>query len=94
MWRSTTKMSWRRFTETLLGVSFETASNVVGMYIKTSLGRRYDVATTSHCRVSSKSEFLTTEGFLLEKAPLEKAATMKRFEYSPLGSELKNKITL
>ena len=31
---------------------------------------------------------------LLEKGLLEKAATIKRFEYSSLGSELKNKLTL
>ena len=31
---------------------------------------------------------------LLEKDLLETAATIKRFEYSPLGSELKNKLTL
>ena len=33
--------------------------------------------------------FLTGEDVLPEKVLLEKAATIKRFEYSPLGSELK-----
>ena len=37
----------------------------------------------------SKSEFLTGKDALREKDLLEKAATMKRFEYSLLGSELK-----
>ena len=36
-----------------------------------------------------KYEFLTDKGVLLEKDLLEKAATMKKFEYSPLGKELK-----
>ena len=37
----------------------------------------------------SKYEFLTSKDILLEKDLLEQAATMKRFEYSPLGKELK-----
>ena len=37
----------------------------------------------------SKYEFLTSEDVLPEKKLLEKAARIKRFEYSPLGSELK-----
>ena len=36
-----------------------------------------------------KYEFLTGEDVLPEKGLLEKAATIKRFEYSPLGKELK-----
>ena len=36
-----------------------------------------------------KYEFLTSEYVLPEKGLLEKAATIKRFEYSPLCSELK-----
>ena len=36
----------------------------------------------------SKYEFLTSE-VLPEKGLFEKAATIKRFEYSPLSSELK-----
>ena len=35
--------------------------------------------------------FLTGKDVLLEKDLLEKAATVKRFEYSPLGKELKAK---
>ena len=38
-----------------------------------------------------KHEFLTGEDVFPEKVLLEKAATIKRFEYSPLGSELKRK---
>ena len=36
-----------------------------------------------------KYEFLTGKDVLPEKDLLEKAATVKRFEYLPLGSELK-----
>ena len=36
-----------------------------------------------------KYEFLTDEEVLPEKGPLQKAATIKKFEYSPLGSVLK-----
>ena len=36
-----------------------------------------------------KYEFLTDKDVLPEKKLLEKAATIKRFEYSPLGSESK-----
>ena len=38
----------------------------------------------------SKYEFLTDKDFLPEKY-LGKATTIKRFEYSPLGSELKTR---
>ena len=41
-----------------------------------------------------KYEFLTGEKVLPEKWVLEKAATIKRFEYSPLGSELKKQIDI
>ena len=37
----------------------------------------------------SKYELFTGKDVLPEKYLLEKAATMKRFEYSPLGKELK-----
>ena len=37
----------------------------------------------------NKYEFLTGKDVLPEKYLLEKAATMKRFEYSPLGKKLK-----
>ena len=37
----------------------------------------------------SKYEFLMCKNILPEKGLLEKAAGIKRFEYSPLGSELK-----
>ena len=38
------------------------------------------------------SGFLTGENILPEKRLLEKAGTIKRFEYSPVGNELKNKL--
>ena len=38
----------------------------------------------------SKHEFPTSKDVLLEKDLLEKAATLKRSEYSPLGIELKD----
>ena len=37
----------------------------------------------------SKYDFLTSEGVFPEKDLLEKAAALKRFEYSPLDKELK-----
>ena len=37
----------------------------------------------------SKYEFLIFKNVLPERGLLEKAATTKRFEYSPLGGELK-----
>ena len=40
-------------------------------------------------RNASKYKFLTGKDVLSEKELLEKDATMKRFEYSPLGKELK-----
>ena len=42
----------------------------------------------------SKYEFLTSEDVLPEKGLLEKVATIKKIEYSPLGSELENKLIL
>ena len=42
----------------------------------------------------SKSEFLTGKDALREKDLLEKAATMKKFEYSLLGSELKKQTSI
>ena len=36
----------------------------------------------------SKYEFLTDKDVLAEKDLLEKAAALKRFEYSPIGKEL------
>ena len=38
----------------------------------------------------SKHEFLTSKDVLLKEDLLEKAATLKRFEYSPLEIELKD----
>ena len=38
---------------------------------------------------ASKYDFLTGEDVLPEKKLLEKATAIKRFEYSPLSSELK-----
>ena len=39
----------------------------------------------------TKYEYLTGKDVLIEKDLLEKATTSKRFEYSPLGKELKVK---
>ena len=46
------------------------------------------ISTVSSGNVS-KYQFLTGEDVLPEKFLLEKVATLKRFEYSPLGSGLK-----
>ena len=42
----------------------------------------------------SKCEFLTGKDVLPKKDLLEKAATMKRFKYSPLGKELKKQTSV
>ena len=42
----------------------------------------------------SKYEFLTEKGVLPEKDLLEKAATRKRFKYSPLCEELKKQTSV
>ena len=42
----------------------------------------------------SKYEFLTSKDILTEIYQLEKAATMKKFEYSPLGKELKKQTSV
>ena len=42
----------------------------------------------------SKYEFLTSKDVLTEIYLLEKAATMKRFKYSPLGKELKKQTSV
>ena len=42
----------------------------------------------------SKYEFLTSKDVLPEKDLLEKAATMKKIEYSTLGKKLKHKLKL
>ena len=41
-----------------------------------------------------KYEFLTGEDVLPEKGLLIKAATIRRFEYSPLGIELEKQINI
>ena len=43
---------------------------------------------------ASKYEFLTGKDVVREKDLIEKAATIKRFEYSPLGSELKKQTSM
>ena len=52
-----------------------------------------DTQTAEISALSSENvsiyEFLTGKVVLQEKDVLEKAATIKRFEYSPLGKELK-----
>ena len=42
----------------------------------------------------TKYEFLTDKDVLPEKDLLEKAATLKRYKYSPLGSELKKQTSV
>ena len=50
--------------------------------------------TASSSRNVIKFEFLTGEDVLPEKDLLEKAATMKRFEYSSLGKDLKKQTSV
>ena len=53
---------------------------------------KFDKQTTETSTLSprniSKYELLTAEDILLEKELLKEAATIKRIEYLPLGSEL------
>ena len=42
----------------------------------------------------NKDEFLTSKDILPEKDLLEKAAAIKRFEFSPLGSKLKKETVI
>ena len=44
--------------------------------------------------IVSKYEFFTGKDVLSEKDLVEKAAALKRFEYSPLGKELKKQINV
>ena len=44
--------------------------------------------------IVSKYDFWTCKHFLPEKGLLGKAAKIKRFEYSPLCSEMKQQITI
>ena len=57
-----------------------------------------DRQTTKISTLSSgnvrKYDFLTGNDVLPQKDLLEKAATMKRFEYSPLGKELKKQTSV
>ena len=62
-----------------------------------NLGRTYGRTVKTFALSSgnvSKYEFLTGKDVLPEKDLLEKAATLKRFEYSPLGSELKKQTSV
>ena len=54
-----------------------------------SLDRQTAKISALSTRNVVKYNFLTGEDILLEKILLEKAASIKRFEYSPLGSEMK-----
>ena len=59
-----------------------------------NLDRQTAKTSTLSSENVSKYEFLTVEDVLPEKGLLEKAATIKKIEYSPLRSELKNKLAL
>ena len=63
-WRRTIETSWRRSNETSLGVSF-------GTYLRTER-RRYDVATTSYCRVGPGCVFMLATLILLEPHEIRK----------------------
>ena len=50
--------------------------------------------SASSPRNVSKYEFLTSKDVLPEENLLEKAAALKRFEYAPLGKELKKQTSV
>ena len=56
-----------------------------------SLGRQTAKISALSSENVSKYEFLTGKNVLPEKDLLERAAIMKRFKYSVLGSELKKR---
>ena len=62
--------------------------------IKYNLGKQTAGISALSLRNVDRSEFLTGEAVLLEKGLLEKAATIKQFEYSPLNSELKKQTSI
>ena len=73
------------FTAKIKGVNNKIAQNKAQF----SLDRQSaNISVLSSGNVS-KYKFLTAKDLLPEKKLLEKAAEMKRFEYSPLGKELK-----
>ena len=61
--------------------------------IKTKLRKTAKISALSSGNVR-KYEFLTSKDVLLEKEFLEKAAVLKRFEYCPLGKDLKAQSSL
>ena len=61
---------------------------------KYNLDRQTAKISALSSRNIGKYEFLTGEDVLPEKVQLEKAAIVKRFEYSLLDSELKSKLVL
>ena len=61
---------------------------------KHNLDRQTSKISVLSSRNVIKYEFLTGKKFLLEKRLLKKAATIKRFEYSSLGSELEKQTSI
>ena len=61
---------------------------------KYNLDRQTAKISALSSRNIGKYEFLTGEDVLPEKVQLEKAAIVKRFEYSLLDSELRSKLVL
>ena len=59
-----------------------------------NLGRQTDKISALSSKNVSKYKFLTGKDALPEKDLLEKAATMKIFEYSLLGSELRKQTSV
>ena len=57
-----------------------------------NLDRQIAKITVSSPGIVNKYDFLTCKGVLPEKQLLEKAVTIKIFEYLHLGSELKSKL--
>ena len=68
----------------------KTSSNIIKQNkVQYNLDRKTAKISASLSGNVGKYEFLAGEEVLPEKGLLENAATIKRFEYSPLGSELK-----
>ena len=65
------------------------SSDMILQISKRDLKRETGAISALSSRNVGKYEFLTSKDVLPKKDFLEKAATIKRFEYSPLGKGLK-----
>ena len=81
---------WRTYHKKEYLWEIKTINNKIGQNkVQYNLDRQTAKISALSSGNVSRYEFLTGKNVLPEKDLLEKAATMKRFEYSPLGKKLK-----